>query len=211
MLWPYWAYLGITVAKNRKYRVSCLVCGSPLQGKHLLLTGHCPKCSHVLAGHRGKWAATFLYVVFMSWAIHVLQEKSLWLLLFSPIFIGISYADIQYRKIPNPYIIMTLIVAVLFYGVHRYDFLFTSIVTGFFFCLFLLFVTRNQIGMGDLKMMLVLSIVFPWWLWMLFLFVSNVLALISKPIFFRKEKELPFGVFLSLGALFTLTYLLKHI
>lgn len=201
-LWPYWSYLGLSVAKRRSLYLKCLVCEEKIQLKQILIKSHCPCCHSSFPWQQGKEIGRVFLLTGLSFTIYTLGSQGIWLLLLSPILIGIVAADIHYRLIPNPFMWMLLGVVIIYRLIYFHSFPISSMLIAFLFCSFLLIIGRGGIGWGDLKMMWILSILVPWLLWFKFIVIINILAFLSKPIFFRNEKDLPFGVHLSIGAFF---------
>lgn len=138
---------------------------------------------------------------------------------FSTIFlfsalIAISFIDIKHRIIPDG-IIITLIVAGVFFNIINSEITWIDSLIGFFAAsvplLTIALVSKGGMGGGDIKLMAAAGLFLGWRLILLSLFISSIIgAVIGIGLVLlgiKKRKDtLPFGPFLSLGIMISLLY-----
>lgn len=133
----------------------------------------------------------------------ILQNLSLLLVIVALIYL--SWTDIKFRIIDNK-VILFLLVFIVVFSLLTYGkvFIFSSSITliiGFLLFLF------KIVGGGDVKLVAVLMLALPQEQILSFLFFTSfhgVLSVIVGYLFFRRsiiEKQLPYGVAISLGFL----------
>ena len=128
----------------------------------------------------------------------------LWMIPFGLVLGGIAFSDAKRRIIPNKYVVALAVLSLVYSMAEKKNLPFATMLLALVFCMVFRTVAGDGIGMGDLKMLLALSCLFTVEFWLYSLLLSGILALVSKPVFHRKERAVPFGVYLAAGTFWTL-------
>ncbi len=151
-------------------------------------------------------------------AKHPLSSAYFWHhVLFIAILTTAAYVDLHERIIPNELVLFGLaagLILVLVAGYAEKSFLQALIggVTGFGFLFLLAVIVPGGMGMGDVKLMAVIGLFLGWpWigLGLTLAFLAGGIAsagVMLMRLFGRKEKHIPFGPYLAIGAIATLVY-----
>jgi len=205
-------------------------CQRPIKAQHniplisfCLLRGRCPYCHAKIAKkHFLTELIAGLYTLFFA-LISYWQVSNGQLLnpitasaqyLFFLILIFVLIADFQYLIIPDFFIILLSILAIILTGQHWQNGLIAIVASTVFFTLLYFGASwvfkKEALGLGDIKLMLPLSFVLGWPWVLMAIFLSFIVGgfFATLLLLFKQKKigqELPFGPFLLVG--FVLSYL----
>lgn len=204
-------------------------CQKPIKAVHnipvisfCLLRGKCPYCqakitkkhffTELLAG-----LYTLLFAFLVYWQINSGQVLDPLIVsaqyLFFLLLIFVVIADFQYLIIPDFFIILLSILAIVLAGAHWQSGLIAIVVSSIFFTLLYFgaswVLKKEALGLGDIKLMLPLAFVLGWPWVLLAIFLSFIVGGFFATILllFKAKKigqALPFGPFLVVG--FVLSY-----
>jgi len=204
-------------------------CQKPIKAQHnipvisyLLLRGKCPNCHAKIARKHfftellaGFYTLFFAYLTYLQLANGQLLNPVFITaqFLFFLVLIFVVIADFQYLIIPDFFIILMSILALILAGTNWQSGLIAIVCSTIFFTLLYFVATfvfkKEALGLGDIKLMLPISFVlgWPWVLMTIFLsfiiggFFATILLLFKRK---KIGQVLPFGPFLAMG--FVLSY-----
>ncbi len=204
-------------------------CQKPIKAQHnipllsfIILRGKCPYCHAKIANRHffsellaGLYTLFFVFIIYQQvTAGQVLNPINVSAqYLFFLILIFVFIADFQYLIIPDFFIILLSILAIILAGSHWQSGLIAIVASTVFFTLLYFGAAwvfkKEALGLGDIKLMLPLSFVlgWPWVLMAIFLsfivggFFATILLLTKQK---KIGQALPFGPFLLVG--FVLSY-----
>jgi len=187
----------------------------------LLLKGRCRYCQNKIAkGHFISELIAGAYTLFFAYLIY-LQISSGQLLnpittaaqfLFFLLLIFVVIVDFRYLIIPDFFIILLSILAIIWLWPNYLSSLIALVVSLIFFTLLYFLASwifkKEAMGLGDIKLMLPLSFVLAWPKVLLAIFLSFIVGGIFATILllFKQKKigqSLPFGPFLVVGFMFS--------
>lgn len=204
-------------------------CQQPIKAWHniplisfILLRGKCPYCHAKIAKkHFFTELIAGLYTLFFTFLIYGQVTNGQLLnpitasaqYLFFLILIFVLIADFQYLIIPDFFIILLSILAIILVGDHWQSGLIAIVASTVFFTLLYFGASwvfkKEALGLGDIKLMLPLSFVLGWPWVLMAIFLSFIVGgfFATLLLLFKQKKIgqiLPFGPFLVLG--FVLSY-----
>jgi leader peptidase (prepilin peptidase)/N-methyltransferase len=205
-------------------------CQKPIKAVHnipvisyLVLQGKCPYCqAKITKKHLLTELLAGLYTLVFAFSIYLQINNGQVLdplivsaqYLFFLLLIFVVIADFQYLIIPDFFIILLSILAIMLMGANWQNGLFAIVVSSIFFTLLYFgaswVLKKEALGLGDIKLMLPLAFVLGWPWVLLAIFLSFIVGGFFATILllFKQKKigqALPFGPFLVVG--FVLSYL----
>ncbi len=194
----------------------CPTCGMPIKFydnipivSYLILKGKCRNCGDrisliypLVEGITG-----FLFLIFY---LKFRFPVSLKYMLLTSLLIPISFIDAKEKLIPDvltiPWIGIGLLLTILFKDLPALQVLITTLVSGFLFWvlrfLFSRILKREALGEGDIILIMLISSYTGLWGAYLAMLLGSLTALLVHFLFPEKIKgEIPFGPFLSFGAI----------
>ncbi len=194
----------------------CPTCGMPIKFydnipivSYLILKGKCRNCGArisliypLVEGITG-----FLFLIFY---LKFRFPVSLKYMLLTSLLIPISFIDAKEKLIPDvltiPWIGIGLLLTILFKDLPALQVLITTLVSGFLFWvlrfLFSRILKREALGEGDIILIMLISSYTGLWGAYLAMLLGSLTALLVHFLFPEKIKgEIPFGPFLSFGAI----------
>ncbi|MEO0265513.1 MAG: prepilin peptidase [candidate division WOR-3 bacterium] len=194
----------------------CPTCGMPIKFydnipivSYLILKGKCRNCGArispiypLVEGITG-----FLFLIFY---LKFRFPVSLKYMLLTSLLIPISFIDAKEKLIPDvltiPWIGIGLLLTILFKDLPALQVLITTLVSGFLFWvlrfLFSRILKREALGEGDIILIMLISSYTGLWGAYLAMLLGSLTALLVHFLFPKKIKgEIPFGPFLSFGAI----------
>lgn len=204
-------------------------CQKPIKALHnipvisfVLLRGKCPYCQAKIAKKHfltellaGLYTLAFAFLVYLQinngQLLNPLTVSAQYLFFLLLIFVVI--ADFQYLIIPDFFIILLSILAVVLAGANWQSGLIAILASSLFFTLLYLgasFIFKKEaLGLGDIKLMLPLSFILGWPQVLMAIFLSFIVGgfFATLLLLFKQKKigqTLPFGPFLVVG--FILSY-----
>lgn len=189
---------------------------------YLLLRGKCPYCRAKIASKHfltellaGLYTLLFTFLIYLQVSngqiLDPLIVSAQYLFFLLLIFVVI--ADFQYLIIPDFFIILLSILAIVLAGANWQSGLIAIVVSSIFFTLLYFgaswVLKKEALGLGDIKLMLPLAFVLGWPWVLLAIFLSFIVGGFFATILllFKAKKigqALPFGPFLVVG--FVLSY-----
>jgi len=204
-------------------------CQKPISAKHnipivsfLMLRGKCPHCRAKIAQKHfftellaGLYSLAFALIIYLQISAGQALDPILVATqyLFFLLLIFVAVADFQYLIIPDFFIVLLSLLAIVLTGSAYTSGLIAVAVSIAFFTLLYFFASwilkKDALGLGDIKLMLPLSYVLTWPKVVLAIFLSFIVGgFFATILLLLKQKKigqvLPFGPFLLVG--FILTY-----
>jgi leader peptidase (prepilin peptidase)/N-methyltransferase len=199
----------------------CESCGKSLKPielipliSYLLLRGRCRHCGTSLSWRYPGLELLTGFIFFLVYYFTPLGVRLLPYLTLSSILIVISFIDLDHFRIPSSLILTGLFAGIISNTIWPFiDFFdaFLGFITGGGILLFIALVSKGGMGGGDVKLGAMIGFFLGWKQALLTIFIGAIFAATVGVIFIigkkRSRKEaIPFGPFLSLGALISLIW-----
>lgn len=200
-------------------RSKCVECGQNLHLKNLIpilsyifQKGKCSSCGSKISSRyiliEIFVLASYLLIFFLNQS--KVDEKLLFLFIFSAILIIISIIDLEHYFIPNSLQILLFSVCFLFiFWQSGFENIFDNFTSAFLFCLFgaflygLFYFSANvsAIGIDDIKLLFVAGFILELDSFLLFIFLSGIFGIVFGLlwVFLKKDETFPFAPALCLA------------
>lgn len=170
----------------------CKYCGKPIDKSHLLI--------EIITG------IVFVLLFIKNKYLNYLYLKDI---ILSLILIGLSIIDIKSYIIPDGFIIGGIINYLFFEFDDIYLDLIRAFIISVFIYLLVIIMNKNNhkdnMGMGDIKLIFMISHYFDAYKVLIIILLASILGLIE--ILIHKRNKIPFGPFIAIACIITLTLL----